>query len=193
MNLNTKRLLVLSSPSGGGKSTISKRLLDKFINLKFSISATTRKIREGETNGIQYYFIEINEFLSKINNNEFVEYEKIFDNYYGTLKSEIEKQINDNFCLIFDIDVKGALNLKKIYPNDSLLIFIAPPSLEVLEQRLRNRQTESEEQLKTRLNRAEMELSYSNDFDFVVINDNLEQAINNTIEIIKNNMPVIQE
>ncbi len=193
MNLNTKRLLVLSSPSGGGKSTISKRLLDKFINLKFSISATTRKIREGETNGIQYYFIEINEFLSKINNNEFVEYEKIFDNYYGTLKSEIEKQINDNFCLIFDIDVKGALNLKKIYPNDSVLIFIAPPSLEVLEQRLRNRQTESEEQLKTRLNRAEMELSYSNEFDFVVINDNLEQAINNTIEIVKNNMPVIQE
>jgi guanylate kinase len=190
MKIKNKRLLVLSSPSGGGKSTIAKELLQKFKNLKFSISATTRNIRQGEENGIQYFFLNKDEFQSKIESNDFVEYEQIFGNYYGTLKSEISKAMNHQTCLIFDVDVKGAVSVKNAYPDDSLLIFITPPDLQTLETRLRNRETETEEQIQIRLSRAEMELSYKDKFDFVIVNDNLSDTINNTIEIVKNNMPV---
>jgi guanylate kinase len=186
--MNKKKLLVLSSPSGGGKSTIAKELLAKFENLKFSVSATTRAKRDGEINGVQYHFLKKDEFEEKIKSGEFVEYEQIFGNYYGTLKSETDKLLSLGFFVMFDIDVKGAMSIKNHYKDDALLIFISPPDFNTLETRLRKRSTETDEQINIRLSRAELEMSFSDKFDFVVINDSLENAISETIDIVNKNM-----
>jgi len=186
--MNNKKLLVLSSPSGGGKSTIAKELLAKFENLKFSVSATTRAKRDGEINGVQYHFLKKDEFEEKIKSGEFVEYEQIFGNYYGTLKSETDKLLSLGFFVMFDIDVKGAMSIKNHYKDDALLIFISPPDFNTLETRLRKRSTETDEQINMRLSRAELEMSFSDKFDFVVINDSLENAISETIDIVNKNM-----
>jgi guanylate kinase len=188
--MNKKRLLVLSSPSGGGKSTIATKLMQEFINLKFSVSATTRKMRPGEVDGKQYHFLGVDDFENHIKSGNFVEYEQIFGNYYGTLRSEVNKSLEKGDCLIFDIDVKGAMSIKKSFPEESLLIFISPPNLQVLETRLRNRSTETEEQIKTRLSRAEMEISFAKDFDKIIINDILDDAINETLDEVGKNMEV---
>lgn len=180
-----KSLIVLSSPSGGGKTTIARHLMKIYPHIKFSVSATTRALRPGEKHGTDYFFLTKEEFQNKINQNELVEYEEIFGNYYGTLKSEIIKSIENNELVIFDIDVLGALSIRNAFPKESLLIFIAPPSLQVLESRLRNRKTESEEQIQTRLNRAEMELSKKDLFDEIIINENLETSKLLIIEIAK--------
>lgn len=179
-----KKLLVLSSPSGGGKSTVANYILSKYPMMKFSISATTRPKRAKEKNGIHYYFLSKEDFEQKIKNNELIEYEYIFGNYYGTLKSEIEKAFKDDTILLFDIDVKGALSIKRAYPNDSFLIFIEPPSIEALKERLMKRKSETEEQINERLARAEMELKLKKEFDYIIKNELLIDTFNEIDAII---------
>ncbi|MCX7737172.1 MAG: guanylate kinase [Candidatus Kapabacteria bacterium] len=183
-----KKLIVLSAPSGGGKTTVAKHLLSTFSNIKFSISATTRQKRENEINGRDYYFLTKEEFQEKINKNEFVEYEEIYGNYYGTLHSEINEAIKNNKILLFDVDVKGALSIKKAYPKEALLIFLMSPDFETLQKRLRERQTETEEQFNKRIERVKMELDMKDKFDFVVINDKLEQTLKEVENIVRNNI-----
>jgi len=168
-----KRLIVISAPSGGGKSVVCRHLQNLYPQLQFSTSATTRSKRPLETNGEEYFFLSKDEFKQKIDNNELVEYEEIFGNYYGTLRCEIEKVLTNNSYMLFDIDVKGALSLKKAFPNDSLLIFITSPNIETLETRLRNRGTETDEQIAYRISRAKMEIETSKDFDYAVVNEHL--------------------
>ncbi len=173
-----KQLIVISAPSGAGKTTITKRILEKHQDkLTFSISATTRKMREGERDGVDYYFLTKEDFLHKIKENELIEYEQIFDNYYGTLVSEIDRAKEQGKSLIFDIDVKGGISIRNRFQKDCLLIFIAPPSIEVLRERLTNRGTETEEVIERRLARAKMEMEMAEVYDNVVVNDNLERAV----------------
>jgi len=179
-----KKLIVLSSPSGGGKTTIARELMKKYPSIKFSISATTRYPRKNEISGKDYYFITKDEFKKKIDNNEFVEYEEIFGNYYGTLKTEIERELNLNNLLIFDIDIKGAYSIKRIFPDETLLIFLVPPDLEVLEDRLRGRSTETEDQISNRLLRAKMEIDAAQNFDYIVVNDILSDTFTKVDEIV---------
>lgn len=153
----------------------------------FSISATTRKRRGSEIENKDYFFISEREFVNKINNNEFVEWEKFYDYFYGTLRSFIDGELNKGNSVVLEVDVKGAVNIKQAYPN-SVLIFIMPPSLEELKARLIQRKTENENDLKKRFERAEMELSYKDKFDYVVINENLEKAKQKVLEIIENEM-----
>ncbi len=175
--MNNKQLIAISSPSGGGKTTIVKEILRRHPLLKFSISATTRKKRNGELDGKDYFFKTEEEFQELISNNKLVEYEELFGNYYGTLKSEIDNSIRDNETMIFDVDVNGALNIKKIYPNNSKLIFIQPPNIATLQQRLRERNTESEGGLEKRFQRISLELEAGKIFDKIIINNKLEEAI----------------
>jgi guanylate kinase len=178
------KIIAVSAPSGTGKTTILKSILLKMPELIFSVSATTRKKREFEKEGTDYFFLSVDEFENKIKNNEFVEWEKFYDYYYGTYKSFIEDNINNGKSVLAEIDVKGALSLKKIYPQASL-IFIYPPSLDELETRLKNRKTENEADLKKRIERARMELSQKDKFDYFIENDNLEKAISETESLIK--------
>lgn len=180
----TGKLFVFSAPSGSGKTTIVRKLLREFDDLVFSISATTRKRRGNEVEGKDYFFISEEEFKRKIENEEFIEWEKFYGYYYGTLKSFVDKQLEQNKSVLLEVDVKGAVRIKKKYSN-SVLIFIAPPSKEVLKQRLINRKTETAEDLQKRIERAEMELEYRNKFDYVVINENLDKAIEEVKKIVK--------
>ncbi len=177
-------IIAISAPSGTGKTTIIKNILKKFPEIVFSISATTRPKRPGEKNGVEYYFVSETEFLNKIENREFVEWEKFYDYYYGTFKSTIEENINSGKSILLEIDVKGALSLKYIYP-DAHLIYIMPPSFEELVKRLSERRTENEIDFKKRIQRAEMELSHKDRFDYLVINKELNKAIKETSELIK--------
>ncbi len=179
-----KKLIVLSSPSGGGKTTIAKELIRKYPKIKFSISATTRSPRPNEIDGKDYYFMSKDEFKQRIQNNDFVEYEKIFDNYYGTLSVEISRVLNSDELLIFDIDVKGAYSIKEAFPNESLLIFLTPPSLQILKSRLHARATETDEQIKNRLSRAKMEIESAKDFDYIIVNDVLSDTFTKVDEIV---------
>jgi len=180
------KLIIFSAPSGSGKTTIITEVLKSFPNLEFSVSACSRKPRKGEVHGKNYYFLSINEFKQKIANDEFVEWEEVYkDNFYGTLKSELRRIWNKGNHVVFDVDVVGGVNLKKKFPNNSLAIFIKAPSIEVLEQRLRNRGTETEEQIQKRIGKAQKELEYSKYFDIVIVNDVLDIAINETIDAIK--------
>lgn len=185
---NYKKLVVISSPSGGGKSTLAKHLLSLYPKIKFSVSATTRKKREGEVNGIDYHFLDREKFEEKIQLGELIEYEEIFGNLYGTLKSEVKEKIVSGETILFDVDVKGAISLRNEFPNDTLLIFIAPPNMEVLEKRLRARRTESDNEISNRLNRAEEENKYSDNFDYVVVNDKLELAFKNIEDIAEKHL-----
>lgn len=173
------KLIVVSAASGTGKSTIVARLQEtaKDLNLQFSISATSRKPRGKEQNGVEYYFLSKEDFEHRIANNEFIEYEEVYNgSYYGTLKSEIERISNMGANPIFDIDYIGGQNLKRLYGNDALSIFILPPSLEVLRQRLEGRATDSQEVIEQRLSKAEKEIAEAKSFDFVVINDDLDEC-----------------
>lgn len=180
-------IFVISAPSGTGKTTIIKKIMEIFPQLTFSISATTRERRSFEVDGKDYFFISEEDFKNKIENDEFVEWEKFYDYFYGTLKSFVNKKLEENSSLIFEVDVKGALNIKKCYP-DSVLIFIEPPSIETIKQRLIQRNTESEEDFNKRINRADLEMSFKNKFDYSVLNLDLEEAINNVKKIIENKL-----
>ncbi|MGF1669771.1 MAG: guanylate kinase [Balneolaceae bacterium] len=176
-------LVILTAPSGAGKSTLAKRLLNEFPNLVFSVSATTRPPRKGEKDGVDYHFISKKEFEKKIENNEFVEWEKFYnDTYYGTLQSDIEKLRNKGYFILLDIDVLGALNIKKIFGDEALGIFVKPPSFEVLKDRLIKRGTETDDTLQLRLERAVKELEYADRFEIVVVNNEFEK----TYTLIKN-------
>jgi len=182
----TGKLIVFSAPSGSGKTTIVHHLLQfKELNLDFSISATSRKKRGTEINEKDYYFISLNQFQKHIKNNDFVEWEEVYsDNFYGTLKKEIERIWSLGKNVIFDIDVKGGLNIKSQYPNQTLAIFVQPPSITEMERRLRNRNTDSEEKIKERVLKAEKELKFAQDFDIVLVNDKLEAAKNNAYNLV---------
>lgn len=169
------RLIVFSAPSGSGKTTIVKSVLSNYKNFVFSISATTRSKRSSEKDGVDYYFITEDEFRNKIDSGDFIEWEKFYDYYYGTLKSTINNNLKNGLTTVFEVDVKGAINIKKAYP-DAILIFIAPPNIEELKNRLINRNTETEEDLQKRIARAEMELGYKDQFDYVIVNSNLDDA-----------------
>lgn len=168
---NTAKVIELTGPSGSGKTTIAKKLLSEFDNLRFSISATTREPRHYEQHGREYYFISDQEFDRHIADKDFLEWEDVYKGVrYGTLKSEVDKQLKSGYFTLLDVDVKGALNVKQIYGDDCLAIFIRPPSLPDLKDRLINRKTESAHTLEQRLERARRELEYIDEFDFSVIN-----------------------
>lgn len=172
-----RKILVICSPSGAGKSSIVRRLLSHFPELSFSISCTTRELRDGEVNGREYYFITTEEFKKRIAAGDFAEHEEVYpDKFYGTLKSEIERIWNEHHVAIFDIDVKGALNLKKQFGSDCLTIYIAPPSKEALIQRLKSRGSETPKSLKERVRRFDEEMSYADKFDAVVVNKDFDTA-----------------
>jgi guanylate kinase len=176
-------IIAVSAPSGGGKTTIVKQILKKFPEIVFSVSATTRPKRESEENGVEYYFITEAEFKQKINNDEFVEWEKFYDYYYGTFKSVVEENVKNGKSVLLEVDVKGAISLKRIYP-EAHLIYITPPSFEELVKRLRERRTESESDMKKRIERAKMELSVKDKFDYFIDNKDLNKAINDTSDLI---------
>ena len=182
------KLIVISAPSGCGKTTIAKAILAKYPMMLFSVSATTRPIRPGEINGKDYFFLTRQEFEDRIGIGDLVEWEEIYGNYYGTLKSEIRRALDHSYSMMFDVDVKGALSIRRHFPNDSVLIFIKPPSMEVLKKRLENRKTENPETLKRRLDRVPMELKQDSQFDFQVVNDDLEKAVVEVDEIVQNNL-----
>jgi len=178
------RLIVVSAPSGAGKTTIVKALLAKYPSMLFSVSGTTRPKREIEVDGKDYFFLPRQEFERMISKGELVEWEEIYGNLYGTLKREVDKALSSGKIMLFDIDVKGGLSIKRKYPDDSVLIFIRPPSMEVLETRLRNRKTEDDATFKRRMERVSMELGLASQFDFQVVNDNLETAIAEVDKIV---------
>ncbi len=172
------KLIIITAPSGAGKTTIVQHLLSSFDELAFSVSATTRARRPHEREGEDYYFLSPETFKERIVHQDFIEWEEVYENqYYGTLKSEVERLWNLGKHIIFDIEVKGALNIKKNYPDDSLSIFVQPPSPEILFERLRNRNTESEESLRKRIDRASFELSCADMFDTILVNDVLSDAL----------------
>ena len=178
------KIIAISAPSGTGKTTIVRRVLKDIPGLVFSVSATTRKPRENEKDGVHYFFIGEDEFKAKIERNEFIEWEKFYDYYYGTFKSEVENTVNGGKSIILEVDVKGALSLKSIYP-EAVLIYIVPPSFEVLVSRLKNRNTEDEADLQKRIDRAKMELSLKDKFDHFIENEDLETAVSETESLVK--------
>ncbi len=180
------KLLIFSAPSGSGKTTIIKELLKHNLNLQFSISATSREPRHNEKDSVDYYFLSKLEFEKKIENNDFLEWEEVYkDVYYGTLKSEVERIRESGSNVIFDVDVVGGVNIKNFYKEEALAIFIQPPSVEELKNRLISRDTDSLEEIKKRIEKAEYELTFASKFDKIVINDKLDDAISDTLTIVK--------
>jgi len=179
------KLIIVSAPSGAGKSTLVKYVLEREFHLEFSVSATSRASRGSERHGEAYYFISADEFREKIAKNEFVEFEEVYGGtFYGTLRSEVERITSKGKNIIFDVDVVGGLNIKKQYGDRALAIFIAPPSVEILEKRLRGRATDSAEKITERINKAEYEMTFAPQFDKIIVNDCLKTAkkeIENTI------------
>jgi guanylate kinase len=179
------KLIIFSAPSGSGKSTIVNYLLAQNINLRFSISATSRFPRGEEKHGVEYYFHTPEDFRKKIANQEFLEYEEVYkDKFYGTLKSEVERILNNGGNVIFDVDVVGGCNIKKYYGDKALSIFIEPPSIEELRCRLEKRGTDSPDVIEARIEKAEQEMAYAPRFDVIIKNDNLEEAKAKTLKTV---------
>ena len=180
------KLVIFSAPSGSGKSTIIQSLLNRDLNLSFSISATSRAPRGTEKNGVEYYFISPEEFRQRIANGEFLEYEEVYaGKFYGTLKSEVERILDSGRNVIFDVDVVGGLNIKKYYGDQALALFIQPPSIEELEKRLKHRATDGPEVIASRVAKAEYELSFAPRFDHIIVNNILEKAQEEAYQTIR--------
>lgn len=180
------KCVIFSAPSGAGKTTIVKFLLEQDLGLQFSISACSREPRANETVGKDYHFFSVEDFKKKIENQEFVEWEEVYaNNFYGTLKSEIERIWSAGKVVIFDVDVIGGLNIKKIFKEKALAVFVMAPSIEELERRLRYRSTETEEKIMIRIGKAKQELDKASDFDFILVNKNLEKACEEAKERIQ--------
>ena len=181
------KLLIFSAPSGAGKTTLVRYLMKEIPSLEFSVSAASRKARKGERNGHDYYFLSIEDFKEKIATNKFVEWEEVYeDHYYGTLLSEVERIRNSGNHVVFDVDVKGGINIKKQFGDEALAVFVKPPSVEALKERLIGRNTETSETLKKRLDRAVFELGFEDKFDVTLVNDNLEKAKEESLSLVKN-------
>ena len=179
------KFIILSAPSGSGKSTLASHLLSEIESLSFSISSTTRNIRKNEKNGVDYYFISQKEFKQNINNNNFIEWEQVYNNdFKGTLKSEIKRLIKEGRNIIFDVDVVGGLNLKKYFGKDSLSIFVDVPSLEDLKIRLLKRGTDLKGNIEERLSKAKKEISLKNNFDIIIMNDNIGKSKNEILKLV---------
>lgn len=181
-------VIIISAPSGCGKSTIISALMGRGdLDMQFSVSATNRRPREGETHGVNYFFLETDEFKSLIEQNEFVEWEEVYPGrFYGTLKSEIARIVDEGHNVILDIDVKGGVNVKRLIGERAISIFIMPPSVEELRRRLEGRATDTAEEIARRVSKAEEEISFAPRFDHVVVNDNLASAIDETHDLIAN-------
>lgn len=182
------KLIVVTAPSGAGKTTIVHHILEKFKGrLAFSVSATTRQKRKNEEEGVDYYYINVEKFKQLIAEDAFLEWQEVYENqFYGTLKSEVRRLWAMGKCVIFDIDVKGALNLKRAFPNETLTVFIKPPSKEVLVNRLLQRRSENEDSLRKRIAKATEELTFEKYFDIVLVNDVLESALKEADDIVAN-------
>tara|TARA_B100000614_G_C14484733_1_gene468194 strand:- start:322 stop:897 length:576 start_codon:yes stop_codon:yes gene_type:complete len=180
-----KNLIIITAPSGAGKTTLIREILKNYNNIKFSVSHTSREIRDNEKNGVDYYFVSKQEFKRGVELEQFVEWNFHFDCYYGTSKSEIIDSINRKIPLLLELDVNGALAIQKLYTNQTISIFIEPPSLDDLKIRLEKRGSDSKDKINRRLQRIEFELSHKSNFDFTVVNDKLEVATNQILEIIK--------
>ena len=181
-----QKILIITAPSGAGKTSITHFLMQEINSLAFSISATTRKSRENEKHEIDYYFIEMEEFKKKIQLKEFAEWEMVYEGkYYGTLKSELKRIWGLQKIPVLDIDVKGALHIQQQYPENTLSIFVEPPSVDELKNRLQSRGTESEESIRARINKASYEISFKDQFDKIIVNDNLERACLEAHAIVK--------
>jgi len=183
--MNKGKIIVVSAPSGAGKTSLLKKVFEVFPDLKFSVSATTRKKRINEVDGKDYFFIDEETFQNKIDNNEFAEWEMFYDLYYGTYKSQLISAIESGNNIVLELDVKGALSIKMHYP-EAKLVFIEPPSYETLVERLKNRKTETEEEFQKRIQRAKMELNQKGNFDYLVVNDNFDFALKELIKILNN-------
>lgn len=180
------KVIIVSAPSGAGKTSIVKHVLQFLPELRFSTSATTRAMREGEVNGKDYHFLTVDEFKDGIKREDFLEWEEVYRNqFYGTLKSEIDRIWDEGKVVIFDVDVKGGLNIKKYFGDKALAIFVEPPSVQELENRLRKRGTETDESLRKRVEKAEYELSFAPQFDKVILNDNLDDAREEMLQTIR--------
>lgn len=180
------KLVIFSAPSGAGKTTLVHHLLSKKFGLEFSVSAATRSQREGETDGKDYYFLSVDDFKKRIENKEFVEWEEVYtDNFYGTLRTEVQRIWNKGNHVIFDVDVEGGLNLKHAYGDKALAIFVLPPSLESLRKRLESRDTETSESVDRRMKKAPHEIEKSVYFDKIILNDNLNEAMKRAEELVR--------
>ena len=182
------KLIVFSAPSGSGKTTIVQHLLkQKDLNLDFSISATSRAPRENEENGKDYYFMSLDEFKTHIKNDDFLEWEEVYrDNFYGTLKKEVERIWEQGKHVVFDIDVVGGLDIKHIYPERTLAVFVEPPSIEELKIRLKKRKTETEDRINMRVAKASIEMATAPQFDFIIVNNDLQTALEESYNLVKN-------
>lgn len=180
------KLVIISGPSGTGKTSIVKHLLDSGLNLAFSVSATTREPRASEKHGTDYYFLKIDEFRKKVEIGEFVEWQEVYkDVLYGTLKSEMQRIWNSGCHVLFDVDVKGGINLKKIYGNRAIALFIMPPSVDELTKRLAGRGSESADKIKMRVSKAEEEMQLANQFDTIIVNKILDVAKEETLQMVR--------
>ena len=185
--MNNRKAILFSAPSGSGKTTIIREILKRFDCFEFSISATSRPARQGEQNGVDYYFLTPEEFDKRVAEGQFLEWEEVYaGTRYGTLKSEIDRSWDNGHVIIFDVDVNGGMNIKKYFGSEALALFVMPPSIEVLEMRLRTRGTETEEAISKRLARSAAELKMADKFDVTILNDDLNRAVDETQRVINN-------
>jgi len=188
MTSNKGRLIIVAGPSGTGKGTVENAVMEKFPEIQFSVSVTTRPRRDYEIEGEHYFFISKEEFLKRLERNELAEWQEVYSkngHYYGTLRSFVDTALEQGKLLLIDIDIKGGINLKKEYPQNSISIFIEPPSVEALERRLINRNTDSPEQIRIRLDRMPEEMELGKQFDYTIVNGELNEAVNDFAEILE--------